>query len=107
MIVLTILAIIDWVALFLYNPSNFFTWLCLFTTMTFVLRRFGINVKAGRLLAGEMLVLFICFNGSMLMRTFSVSTYLVMVLIRFVFYGLVYYDDKCYVYITEEEEKEL
>lgn len=101
------LSIIDVICMFIVNPFNLFTWATIFTTGSFVLRPFGIYVKATKLMAVEGLILFMVFNGSLVFKTFSIVTYIIMIGIRLIFYGIVRYDDTQYVYVTEEEEKEI
>lgn len=104
---LIILSLLDVFAMFAVNPFNVITWTSIFTTGSFILRPFGIHVKLQKIIPVEALVAFLAFNGSMLFKTFSLKTYIIMIIIRCVFYAIVYYDDTQYVYIQEEEEKEI
>lgn len=107
MVILIILSILDLIAMFVVNPVNVITWVSIFTTGSFILRPFGIHVKVTKIIPVEVLIAFLAFNGSLIFRTFSIKTYLLMVLVRIIFYAIVWYDDTQYVYIQEEEEKEI
>jgi hypothetical protein len=105
--VLVFLSIISWIILFKINPYNIITWVALFTTGSFVLRPFGIHTKVTKIIPVEGLFAFLAFNGSLIFKTFDIVTYLLMIGIRLVFYAIVWYDDTQYVYVQEEEEKEI
>lgn len=107
MLVLIILSILDLIAMFIVNPVNIITWMSIFTTGSFILRPMGIHVKVEKIIPIEVLIAFLAFNGSLLLKTFSITNYLLMIAIRSIFYLIVYYDDKNYVYVQEEEEKEI
>lgn len=93
--------------MFIINPTNIITWMSIFTTGSFILRPFGIHVKVDKIIPVEILVAFLAFNGSLVFKTFSIKTYLLMIVTRCVFYLIVRYDDTEFVYIQEEEEKEI
>lgn len=101
------LAIIDWIVLFIVNKINVITWVAFFTTATFVLRPFGVHTKVTKIIPVEILFAFLAFNGSLIFKTFDIVIYLKMIGLRLVFYAIVYYDDREYVYVQEEEEKEV
>lgn len=105
--VLILISVLDMVAMFYVNPFNIITWVCLFTTGSFWLRPFGKHVKVTKIIPVEVLVAFLAFNGSLLFKTFSIPTYLLMIVIRLVFYAVVWYDDTQLVYVQQREEKEL
>lgn len=107
MVVLIILSIIDLILMFVVNPVNLITWVAVFTTGSFVLRPFGIHVKVSKIIPVEVLLAFLAFNVSLIFKTFSLPTYLMMAGLRALFYLIVWYDDTQYVYIQEEEEKEI
>lgn len=107
LILLSLFAIIDLVLMFVVNPINLMTWSCIFTTMSFILRRVGVHVKVTKVMAVEILIGFLAFNGSLFFKTFDWRKYLLMLMIRGVFYLIVWYDDSQYVYVQEEEEKEM
>lgn len=96
-----------WCCMLYINPFHASTWLALGTTMTFVLRPIGVYYRVGRIIPIEVIMMFIGFNFSLVFRTFSGKTYLLMILCRLLFYLIVWYDDTQYVYVTEEEEKVL
>lgn len=100
-------SILDVIMMFIVNPFNIVTWASIFTTGSFVLRPFGIHVKVKKIIPVEVLIAFLAFNGSLILKTFSIKTYLLMILVRLVFYVIVWYDDTQYVYVQEEEEKEI
>ena len=104
---LLLLSIIDVFLMFKVNPYNLITWTSIFTTGSFLLRPFGIHVKVTKIIPVEVLIAFLTFNGSLMLKTFSIKNYALMILIRCIFYAIVLYDDTQYVYITEEEEKEI
>lgn len=101
------LAIIDWIVLFTVNHINIVTWVAFFTTATFVLRPFGVHTKLSKIVPVEILFAFLAFNGSLLFKTFDILIYLEMIGLRLIFYAIVYWDDTQYVYVQEEEEKEV
>ncbi len=105
--VLVLLSILDLIGMIVVNPFNPLTILSIFTTGTFILRPFGVYIKINRIIPGEALIAFLSFNISLLLKTFSIKKYLLMLLIRGIFYLIVYYDDTKYVHIQEEEEIEL
>lgn len=107
MVILIIIVILDWICLFLINPVNIMTWVSLISNISFILRPFSIHVKLSKIIPVEVLLAFLAFNGSLILRTFSIKTYLLMILVRLVFYAVVWYDDTQFVYIQEEEEREI
>lgn len=107
MILLIVLSVLDVVAMFFVNHVNIITWVSILTTGSFVLRPFGIHIKVQKIIPVEVLIAFLAFNGSMMLKTLSISNYLLMILIRCVFYLIVWYDDTQYVYIQKEEVKEI
>ena len=107
MIVLQILTVLNIIAMFIVNPSNMLSWVSIFTNMSFVLRPFGIHVPVKKIISVEALLGFIIFNGSLVFRSFDIKKYLIMIFIRCIFYLIVYYDDTQFVYVQEEEEKEI
>lgn len=107
MVLLIILSILDVIAMFVVNPCNVFTWFCVFTTASFILRPFGVHIKLKKIIPLEVIILFLVFNGSLILKTFSIPLYLGMIVLRLLFYLIVWYDDKHYVYLQEEEEKEV
>lgn len=104
---LMIVSVLDVILMFIINPHNLFTWVSIISTSTFLLRRVGVRVKHTKIIGAEFLLLFLCINVSLLFKTFSIVTYLLMILVRCIFYLVVWYDDTQYVYITEEIEKEI
>ena len=104
---LMFLTVLDWIAMFVHNPVNPMTWFALGMNITFLLRKFGIHIKVTKIIPAEVLFMFLYFNGSLVFKTFTITNYIIMIIIRIVFYLIVYYDDTAYVYITEEVEKEM
>lgn len=101
------IAFIDLVCMLILSPWNLVTWVCVGTTLSFMLRPLGVYVKLGKILPLEFLVYFLVFNFSLVIGTFSLVKYLLMIVIRLLFYAVVYYDDTQYVRVQEEEEIEL
>lgn len=107
MIVLIALSIIDVILMFIVNPWHLLTWVSIVTTGTFILRPLGCYVKVSKIIPVEVLLTFLAFNVSLVFKTFSGTTYLLMIFIRLAFYAIVYYDDSKIVYVQEEEEEEI
>lgn len=103
-----ILVIADTIAMFWWNHVNFITWVGLCFNITFILRPIGVKrVKVEKIIPAEFLFAFLSFNGSLLLKTFSIKNYLVLILLRCIFYIIVYYEDKEWVLFQEEEIKEI
>jgi hypothetical protein len=107
MIILIILSIISLILTLYCNPTNIVSWVSIITTFTFILRPIGVHVKVNKIIPIELLITFLAFNGSLMLKTFSLKTYIFMMLCRGLFYLIVLYDDKSYIYIQETEEREL
>lgn len=107
MYILIALSLLDLIGMFIVNPFNIVTWVSIFTTGSFMLRPFGIHVKIEKIIPVEVLFAFLAFNFSLIFKTFSGKTYILMILVRLIFYAIVWYDDTQYVYVQEEEEKEI
>lgn len=105
--ILIVLSLINLFAMFMINPVNIITWVSVFTNGSFFLRPLGIHVKINKIIPVEVLFAFLAFNGSLMFKTFDIWNYLSMVVVRLIFYAIVWYDDTQYVYVQEEEEKEM
>lgn len=107
MILLIIISILIYIATVAVGGLSLWTIVAFFTTLTFVGRSQGIRVKATKLIPVECLILFLCFTASILLKTFNIITYIELIILRAAFFGIVYYDDTEYIYVSIEREKEI
>ena len=100
-----IIGFISWLLGFFVNGVTLYTVLVLVPVVMFSLRKVGIHVQLGTIMTSEILFLFFSTAWKVLFHDFVWSEFLLTVLIRAIFLGIVIYDSVAYVYITEERKK--
>lgn len=70
----------------------------------FSVRKVGVYVKFNNIILCEALPLFFATVFKLLFKSFNLVEFIITLVLRCVFIGIVVYDSKAYVYITEERE---
>jgi hypothetical protein len=94
-----------WAAGFVINGFTLYAVLCLAPTIMFALRKFDIHVKMSHILATEIILLFFSITLRLIFHKFFLVKFLLTLLVRAIFIGIVAYDDHAYVYVSEERKK--
>lgn len=82
-----------------------YTFILIIPTAMFALRKVGIHIKFGNIMACEILFLFFSLVWRLMFHKFVLIKFLLSILVRIVFIGIVIYDDTVYVYVSEERKK--
>lgn len=100
---LIITSFICWIAGFFINGFTLYNVLLIIPTIMFALRKFGIHIELSKILAPEILFLFFSTAWKLLFKKYLFVPWLIAVVVRLIFLGLVIYDDTMYVYVQEEK----
>lgn len=100
-----IIGFVSWILGFIINGISLYTILVLVPVVMFSVRKVGIHVQLGTIMTCEILFLFFSTAWKVLFHDFVWSEFLLTVLVRAIFLGIVIYDSVVYVYITEERKK--
>ena len=80
--------------------------LCLVTVpICFSLRKFGIKVSYGSLIAIEILLLFFSTIFTLMFSEIDVTRYILSLIVRIISIIIAIVDDTMYIYVTEERKK--
>lgn len=103
---LIIASFVLWIGGFFINGFNLYNILLIIPTVMFAVRKFGIHVKMSNIIALEVVLLFFKVVFALIFHKFILWRFLVGLLLRGIFFGLVIYDDTVYVYVNEEKKKQ-
>lgn len=102
---LIVTSLILWIVGFFINGFCLYNFMLLIPTIMFAVRKVGIHVKYGNIVATEILMLFFSITWRLLFHNFSIIEFLLTIIIRIVFICVVIYDDTVFVYVSEERKK--
>lgn len=102
---LIITACILWVLGFFVKGFCLYQILVLVPTVMFAVRKFGIHLSMGAIIGTECLFLFFSTSYCLLFGKFAFVKFLLTILLRLIFVGIVAYDDTMYVYVSEERKR--
>lgn len=102
---LIIVSAICWLAGFFINGFTIYNVALIVPTIMFALRKVGIHVKFGNIIACEILFLFFSVVWRLMFHKFALIKFMISILVRAVFLCIVIYDDTAYVYVSEERKK--
>lgn len=102
---LIIVGFICYIAGFFINGFSLYTIALIVPTVMFALRKVGIHIKFGNIMACEILFLFFSLVWRLMFHKFVLIKLLLSILVRIVFICVVVYDDTVYVYVSEERKK--
>lgn len=103
--ILAVLSIISWIGVIWFKGFTLYSFALLLPTILFLVRKFGYFVKLKNILICEGMFLFLSITWTFIFGTMSVKTYLITIVFRIMFILVVLYDDKAYVYVTEERKR--
>ncbi len=98
--------IIVWLFTALLHGLDIVTVAALISTLLFCSRKFGHFCKFSSLAGIEGVALFLLTMTQILFQHFSISKFLLTVLLRTVFLGICLYDMKVYVYVKEKHRRD-
>jgi hypothetical protein len=103
---LLIIALILWILTWLVQGFHIGTIFSLIATGLFCMRKVGYFCKFKNVVAIEIVGMLLAAAFHLLLRQFYLGEFLIVLLIRLCFLGVVLYDTKMYVYVTEEKRKQ-
>lgn len=102
--VLIVIAFVCFIAGFFINGFTLYTVLCIVPTVMFALRKVGIHVRQSNILTCEVMFLIFSLVWRLLFHKFALLKFILSIIVRLVFVGIVVYDDTMFVYISEEKK---
>lgn len=102
---LIIVSVACWIAMFFVNGFCLYAIMTLVPTILFAIRKLGIHIKCGNILACEIIFLFFSVSYRLLFHKFVIAQLLISLVIRMIFLGICLYDDTVYVYVNEERKR--
>lgn len=103
--ILAAISILSWVGAVYIKGFGLYTFSLLLPTILFLVRKFGYFISFKNIVISEGMFLFLSLTWNFIFATVSIKSYLLLVIVRAVFLLTVLYDDKVYVYVTEERKK--
>ena len=100
-----IISFITWILGILVNGVCLYSLLILVPVVMFALHKFGIHIQLGTIVTCEIIFFTFSLLWRILFHSFVWSEFLLTILLRAIFLGIVTYDSVVYVYITEERKK--
>ena len=102
---LIITSFILWIVGFFVNGFTIYNVYLIAPTIMFALRKFGIHIKMGNIVATEIIGLIFSVLWRLLFKKFHLIRFLIGLLLRIIFICIIVYDDSVYVYVTEERKR--
>lgn len=102
---LIITSLICWIIGFFINGFSLYNVLIIIPTLMFSVRKVGIHVKYGHIIAVECLLLFFSIAYRLMFHKFHIIRCLLGILVRIIFIIICIYDDIVYVYVSEERKR--
>ncbi len=103
-VTLVVIPLCLWLATWLVRGFSVYILCVLVSTLMFASRRIGIQVQFNTILTCEILPFGITTILNLLFKTFTWKVFLLTLLLRVIFIGVVVYDSKAFVYFTEERK---
>lgn len=100
-----IVAIVCWIVEFFIHGFSLYALGLIIPTLMFSVRKVGIHIKFGNIVAADILLLFFSVVFKLIFHKFSFVKFLLGILVRAVFLIVCIYDDTVYVYVNEERKK--
>lgn len=102
---LIIISFVTWIAGFFVNGFTLYNVMILVPTILFSIRKIGIHIGMSSIVTSEVMFLVFSVLWRLLFNKFSILGFILTILIRAIFLGIVIYDDTVYVYISEEKKR--
>ena len=96
---------ITWIIGFIVNGFTLHNVLLIIPTIMFSIRKFGIHIKQSNIITVEVLFLIFSILWRLLFNKFELIRFIITIVVRLIFLGVVIYDDSVYVYVNEEIKK--
>lgn len=105
--ILAVISLLAWVGVIWFKGFTLYSFALILPTILFLVRKFGYFVKLKNILICEGMFLFLSITWTFIFGEMYAKTYLITILFRILFILVVLYDDKVYVYVTEERKKKI
>lgn len=102
---LIIISGITWILGFFVNGFTLYQIMTVIPVIMFCVRKFGIHAKQSNIIACEVGFMFASIVWRLIFSKFVLWKFLLTLLLRIIFIGVVIYDDTVYVYKQEERKK--
>lgn len=99
------MSVLCFVAGFFINGFCLYSVALIIPTIMFSVRKFGIHMKLGNIVACEVLFIFFSVVWRLMFHKLSLLRLLLCILVRIVFICICVYDDTVFVYVSEERKK--
>jgi hypothetical protein len=100
------IAIVAWLLTFIDYGFGIVSILVTITTGMFCCRKFGYFCKPTTLVVIEGIGIFLSTMLKMLFKSFVLSRFIILILLRLIFFAVVAYDVKTFIYVKEVHRKE-
>ena len=102
---LIIISVITWIAGFLVNGICLYNIAVIIPVIMFGVRKVGIHVSQSNIITAEVILIVFSLIWRLIFHKFIIWKFIVTILIRLVFIGVLIYDETMYVYVSEERKK--